>query len=86
MAEGSHPTPFRTRKLSPPAPMILGVYPWESRSLPEHFLKPMGHKKRDSYRVPFFVPLRLYFLEYPSKNAIGLFLKSQIQFVWDFGG
>src|SRR4030095_74998 len=24
MAEGSHPFPFRTRKLSPPAPMVLG--------------------------------------------------------------
>ncbi len=24
MAEGSHPYPFRTRKLSPPAPMVLG--------------------------------------------------------------
>jgi len=23
MAEGSHPFPFRTRKLSPPAPMVL---------------------------------------------------------------
>uniref|UniRef100_UPI001C693071 hypothetical protein n=1 Tax=Thermoactinomyces daqus TaxID=1329516 RepID=UPI001C693071 len=22
------------RKLSPPAPMVLGVHPWESRSLP----------------------------------------------------
>src|SRR6476619_5107446 len=25
IAEGSHPVPFRTRKLSPPAPMVL---PW----------------------------------------------------------
>src|SRR5438105_15691642 len=25
MAEGRHPVPFRTRKLSPPAPMVL---PW----------------------------------------------------------
>jgi len=23
IAEGSHPFPFRTRKLSPPAPMVL---------------------------------------------------------------
>ena len=35
MAAGSHPFPFRTRKLSPPAPMVLGTrVPWESRSPP----------------------------------------------------
>jgi hypothetical protein len=34
MAEGIHPFPYRTRKLSPPAPMVLGLKPWESRSLP----------------------------------------------------
>jgi hypothetical protein len=36
MAEGIHPFPYRTRKLSPPAPMVLGLKPWESRSLPGH--------------------------------------------------
>ena len=25
MAEGKHPFPYRTRKLSPPAPMVLGA-------------------------------------------------------------
>src|SRR5690606_16780304 len=25
IAEGTHPFPFRTRKLSPPAPMVLGA-------------------------------------------------------------
>ena len=33
MAEGVHPIPFRTRKLSPPAPMVLPRRGWESRSL-----------------------------------------------------
>ena len=32
MAEGVHPIPFRTRKLSPPAPMVLRRRPWESRT------------------------------------------------------
>ena len=32
MAEGVHPIPFRTRKLSPPAPMVLPRRGWESRS------------------------------------------------------
>ena len=27
MAAGKHPFPFRTRKLSPPAPMVLGGWP-----------------------------------------------------------
>jgi hypothetical protein len=34
MAEESHPFPFRTRKLRPPAPMVLPRMRWESRSLP----------------------------------------------------
>src|ERR1044071_2455841 len=29
-----HPIPFRTRSLSPPAPMVLCLKAWESRSLP----------------------------------------------------
>ena len=32
MAEGVHPIPFRTRQLSPPAPMVLRCSPWESRT------------------------------------------------------
>jgi hypothetical protein len=32
MAEGVHPIPFRTRQLSPPAPMVLRRRPWESRT------------------------------------------------------
>jgi hypothetical protein len=36
-AEGSHLIPSRTQKLSPPAPMILGPEPWESRSPPEQW-------------------------------------------------
>jgi hypothetical protein len=47
-AEGPHPFPSRTRPLSPPAPMVLGVIPWESRSLPDFTLTnnspPFGKK------------------------------------------
>ena len=32
LAEGVHPIPFRTRKLSPPAPMVLPCRGWESRT------------------------------------------------------
>lgn len=32
MAGEVHPVPFRTRKLSPPAPMVLRSGPWESRT------------------------------------------------------
>ena len=34
MAKGQYPIPFRTRKLSPSAPMVLCLKTWESRSLP----------------------------------------------------
>jgi hypothetical protein len=34
LARGSHPVPSRTRKLSPSAPMVLRLRPWESRSPP----------------------------------------------------
>ena len=34
MEERSHPTPFRTRQLSSPSPMILQSLLWESRSPP----------------------------------------------------
>jgi hypothetical protein len=38
IGEGSHPFPFRTRKLSPLPPMVLrGPTAWESRSLPGLF-------------------------------------------------
>src|SRR5712691_2071189 len=39
IAEGSHPFPFRTRKLSPPAPMVLR---WQRRGR-------VGHR-RDKYQ------------------------------------
>ena len=35
--EGVHPTPFRTRQLSPPSSMILRRFAWESRTTPRHF-------------------------------------------------
>jgi hypothetical protein len=38
LAEGQHRFPSRTRRLSPPAPMVLGEFPWESRSLPNLIL------------------------------------------------
>ena len=34
IAKGPHPIPFRTRKLSPSAPMVLCLKIWESRTLP----------------------------------------------------
>ena len=34
IAKGPHPIPFRTRKLSPSAPMVLCLKIWKSRSLP----------------------------------------------------
>ncbi len=41
MAQGKHPFPFRTRQLSPVAPMVLrGRLAWESRSLPGIFKNP----------------------------------------------
>ena len=33
IAKGPHPIPFRTRKLSPSAPMVLCLKIWESRTL-----------------------------------------------------
>ena len=53
IAKGPHPIPFRTRKLSPSAPMVLCLKIWESRTLPG-FIKTMkiasslkSLKKRD---------------------------------------
>ena len=34
IAKGQYPIPFRTRKSSPSAPMILCLKAWESRTLP----------------------------------------------------
>ena len=34
IAKGPHPIPFRTRKLSPSAPMVLCLKTWKSRTLP----------------------------------------------------
>ena len=34
IAKGQYPIPFRTRKSSPSAPMVLCLKAWESRSLP----------------------------------------------------
>ena len=38
--ERVHPTPFRTRKLSSPSPMILHNVMWESRPLPKIVRRP----------------------------------------------
>ena len=40
--ERVHPTPFRTRKLSSPSPMILHNVMWESRPLPKIAQKPFA--------------------------------------------
>ena len=34
IAKGQYPIPFRTRKSSPSAPMVLCPKTWESRTLP----------------------------------------------------
>ena len=34
IAKGQYPIPFRTRKSSPSAPMVLCLKAWESRTLP----------------------------------------------------
>ena len=53
MAKVLHPIPFRTRKLSPSAPMVLSLKTWKSRSLPalNNFMKIKSSlksiKKRD---------------------------------------
>ena len=49
MAGEAHPVPFRTRKLSPRAPMVLRRSPWESRTS----LTNKGH-----FRVPAEGPAR----------------------------
>ena len=56
IAKGSYPIPFRTRKSSPSAPMVLCLKTWESRTLPGNesfnfFMKVVSslksHKQRD---------------------------------------
>ena len=51
--ERVHPTPFRTRKLSSPSPMILHNVMWESRPLPKVVRDPLAAL---SARGSFFVP------------------------------
>ena len=58
IAKGQYPIPFRTRKLSPSAPMVLCLKIWKSRTLPGKTIKEninimkvvsslKSHKKRD---------------------------------------
>ena len=51
---GSHPFPFRTRKLSLLSPMVLGLRARESRSLQDS--RPLGRKRP---RGLFFMPASL---------------------------
>ena len=53
--ERVHPTPFRTRKLSSPSPMILHNVMWESRPLPKIVRDPLAAQ---SARGSFLSPLR----------------------------
>ena len=46
MAGEVHPVPFRTRKLSPLAPMVLRSSPWESRTS----LTNEGHLRAEAAR------------------------------------
>ena len=51
--ERVHPTPFRTRKLSSPSPMILHNVMWESRPLPKIVRDPLAaHSARGSFLSP----------------------------------
>ena len=52
IAKGPHPIPFRTRKLSPSAPMVLYLKIWKSRTLPGYKIMKIASslkslKKRD---------------------------------------
>ena len=50
-AEGKRPDPSRTRKLSPPAPMVLRTArSWESRTPPEHPTTPGNSTRPDKRR------------------------------------
>lgn len=52
--ERVHPTPFRTRKLSSPSPMILHNVMWESRPLPKIVRDPLAaHSARGSFFMVF---------------------------------
>ena len=52
--ERVHPTPFRTRKLSSPSPMILHNVMWESRPLPKIVRDPLAaHSARGSFFMFF---------------------------------
>jgi hypothetical protein len=46
-----HPIPYRTRSLSPPAPMVLSLKTWESRSLP-------GLPSRTPWPFPLLISIR----------------------------
>ena len=49
--ERVHPTPFRTRKLSSPSPMILHNVMWESRPLPKIARKPLAAPSARGFSV-----------------------------------
>ena len=56
MAGEAHPVPSRTRKLSPLAPMVLRMSPWESRTPPPNkgrfrFRGPLAHVARGGLSV-----------------------------------
>src|SRR2546428_14002337 len=53
MAEGPHPIPFRTRKLSPPAPMVLHGQPCGRVGPCRSFETRLGKLRRGS---PFLAP------------------------------
>ena len=55
--ERVHPTPFRTRKLSSPSPMILHNVMWESRPLPKIVRRPPCSSQREGV---FFVLFLLW--------------------------
>ena len=50
--ERVHPTPFRTRKLSSPSPMILHNVMWESRPLPKIVRPPCSSQREGVFFCP----------------------------------
>ena len=67
--ERVHPTPFRTRKLSSPSPMILHNVMWESRPLPKIVRRPPCCSQREGV---FFYALPLVGATARSKRFLAL--------------
>ena len=63
-----HPVPCRTRQLSAPAPMVLRLTSWESRSLPTFIVSTQS--ERTGYFLCSINDLR----PFPAADAAGFFV------------